>query len=90
MSAYYRVSIPKNNQDIHNALGALIIIGMMILLLGILVFQMEFMVLGSGIIMAASLCNVFLLESQTKPNIYETGNQYHVETGSAKEDDDSE
>ncbi len=59
------------NQGIHNLLGILILLGMMTLLLGILLFDLSILTLGSGLIMAGSLSSVwFLNENARQPYGY--------------------
>ena len=70
MPTYYRIYNYTNNQEIHNLLGALILIGMMILVLGILLFHFEMLVLGSGICVVSGLMNACCLEYERNYQIH--------------------
>lgn len=67
---HYRIYTRTNpNQEIHNLLGILILLGMMTLLLGILLFDLSILTLGSGLVISGSLSSVWFLNETMRPSI---------------------
>ncbi len=86
MAFRYRIyNRVNNNQDIYNMLGALILMGGMILILGLLVFNLEMMTIGSGMLMFGSCCHVTFLEKYYYEEVYRGTESDELESGQASE-----
>lgn len=78
MTYYYRRPAKATyNNDTHNIIGALIMLGGLILVVGMLVLEFELMVFGSGLMILGSLGGVCCLNQTYQANQYDEmeGNQ---------------